>query len=556
MSLAVIRSRALVGMAAPPVSVEVHLGMGLPAFHVVGLPEAEVRESRERVRAALLHAGFDFPNRRLTVNLAPADLPKDSGRFDLPIALGILAASGQLPTQALSGIEFVGELSLTGEVRPIRGALAMAAAVARDAGARSLALPAANAAEAALVEGLRILAADTLPRLVAQLRGEAPFDRVDAWRPGDAAADRPSPAGAPWPGSHRALANIDAPDFAAVKGHRAAKRALEIAAAGSHSLLMLGPPGAGKSLLAGCLPTVLPPMDGDEALEAAAVASLAGRFHPADWGRRPFRAPHHSASTAALVGGGPNPRPGEISLAHRGVLFLDELPEFGRAALEALREPLETGRIALSRAARQVELPADFQLVAAMNPCPCGYLGEDRCRCSPERVLRYQARISGPLLDRMDIQIQVRPVDEQVLTSSSESESSERIRARAAAARDLQVRRQRVPNAALDPAGIDRHCALDGQTLALLHGAARRLRWSSRALHRVIRLARTIADLAGREGIAAVDAAEAIGYRRALMPSTETLAGSGLSSVQPNTQARGPNEQARGRPPPQQTTAR
>lgn len=533
MSLAVVRSRALVGMAAPPVSVEVHLGMGLPAFHVVGLPEAEVRESRERVRAALLHAGFDFPNRRLTVNLAPADLPKDSGRFDLPIAIGILAASGQLPAESLDGIEFVGELSLTGEVRPIRGALAMAAAVSHDAGARSLALPAANATEAALVEGLRILAADTLPLLVAQLRGEAPFDRVDARRPGEPAGDRPPRPGGRLPESGRPRARNDAPDFSAVKGHRAAKRALEIAAAGSHSVLMLGPPGAGKSLLASCLPAILPPMDDHEALEAAAVASLAGRFHPQDWGRRPFRAPHHSASTAALVGGGPNPRPGEISLAHRGVLFLDELPEFGRAALEALREPLETGRIALSRAARQVELPADFQLVAAMNPCPCGYLGEDRCRCSPERVLRYQARVSGPLLDRVDIQIQVRPVDEQVLTSSADGESSEQIQARVAVTRARQVGRQGVANAALDPVGIDRHCPLGGEALALLHGAARRLRWSSRALHRVIRLARTIADLAGRADVATADIAEAIGYRRGLMPEAAPGRDAGLSSRQP-----------------------
>ena len=532
MSLAVVRSRALVGMAAPPVSVEVHLGMGLPAFHVVGLPEAEVRESRERVRAALLHAGFDFPNRRLTVNLAPADLPKDSGRFDLPIALGILAASGQLPAESLAGIEFVGELSLSGEVRPIRGALAMAAAIVRDPGASSLALPEVNAAEASLVDGLRTLAVDMLTHLVAQLRGEAPFDRVDGRRPatvGDAQVA---------PDFGRAS------DFSAVNGHRAAKRALEIAAAGAHSVLMLGPPGAGKSLLASCLPTILPPMDHDEALQAAAVASLVGRFNPQDWGRRPFRAPHHSASTAALVGGGPNPRPGEISLAHRGVLFLDELPEFGRAALEALREPLETGRIALSRAARQVELPAVFQLVAAMNPCPCGHLGEDRCRCTPERVLRYQARISGPLLDRMDIQFLVRPVEEQVLTSPARSESSGQIRERVTAARMRQTGRQRSANAALDPAGIESHCPLDAASLSLLHGAARRLRWSSRALHRVIRLARTIADLAGRDDISAADVGEAIGYRRALMPAAGPSPGAGLSSGRLNPPPRAPPDQA------------
>jgi len=511
MSLAVVQSRALVGVAAPPVSVEVHLGLGLPAFHVVGLPETEVRESRERVRAALLHAGFDFPNRRLTVNLAPADLPKDSGRFDLPIALGILAASGQLPAASLDGVEFVGELSLTGQVRPIRGAIALAAAVARTAGTRGLALPAANAGEAALVDGLRIVAADTLPRLVAQLRGELPFERVE-------------------PERRRAGLGADgapAAEFGAVKGHRAAKRALEIAAAGRHSVLMLGPPGAGKSLLAACLPAILPPMDDDDALQAASVASLAGRFRPEDWGRRPFRAPHHSASTAALVGGGPNPRPGEISLAHHGVLFLDELPEFGRGALEALREPLETGRIALSRAARQVELPADFQLVGAMNPCPCGYLGEDRCRCTPEQVLRYQGRLSGPLLDRIDIQIRVRPVDEQVLTSPASGEATETILARVTAAQARQLARQGIANAALGSAGIDRHCPLDPDALSLLHAAARRLRWSSRALHRAIRLARTIADLAGRDRIGATDVGEAIGYRRGLLTGPEPTAGVG-----------------------------
>jgi len=504
MSLAVVRSRALVGMSAPPVSVEVHVGNGLPAFHVVGLPEAEVRESRERVRAALLHAGFEFPNRRLTVNLAPADLPKDSGRFDLPIALGILAASGQLPACALERIEFVGELSLTGSIRPIRGALAMAAAVARDPEASSLMLPTANGAEAALVDGLRTLSARSLPEVVGQLRGELPVERIER----AAAAERPAPVGG--------RPSAAGPDFAEVKGHRAAKRALEVAAAGRHSMLMLGPPGSGKSLLAARLPSILPPMSDDEALEAAAVASLAGRFAPEAWGRRPFRAPHHSASTAALVGGGANPRPGEISLAHLGVLFLDELPEFGRGALEALREPLETGRIALSRAARQVELPADFQLVSAMNPCPCGYLGDDRCRCTPDQVFRYQGRLSGPLLDRIDIQILVKPITEQALTSSADGECSARIAARVARAHSVQIQRQRTPNALLAPAGIDRHCRLDRAAMAMLHEAARRLRWSSRALHRVQRLARTIADLADREAIGMAEIGEAIGYRRGL----------------------------------------
>jgi magnesium chelatase family protein len=504
MSLAVVRSRALVGMTAPPVSVEVHVGNGLPAFHIVGLPEAEVRESRERVRAALLHAGFDFPNRRLTVNLAPADLPKDSGRFDLPIALGILAASGQLPARALERIEFVGELSLTGSIRPIRGALAMAAAVVRDPDASSLMLPTANGAEAALVEGLRTLSARNLPEVVGQLRGELPVERIE----------RADPAECPAPARGRPLAT--GPDFAEIKGHRAAKRALEIAAAGRHSLLMLGPPGSGKSLLAARLPSILPPMSDDEALEAAAVASLAGRFTPESWGRRPFRAPHHSASTAALVGGGSNPRPGEISLAHLGVLFLDELPEFGRSALEALREPLEAGRIALSRAARQVELPADFQLVSAMNPCPCGYLGDDRCRCTPDQVFRYQGRLSGPPPPPLDIQIVVMPVDERALTSCADGECSAQIADRVARAHGVQIQRQQIANALLAPAGIDRHCRLDAAAVAMLHDAARRLRWSSRALHRVQRLARTIADLAGHQEIGVTEISEAIGYRRGL----------------------------------------
>ncbi|MFA7665266.1 MAG: YifB family Mg chelatase-like AAA ATPase [Burkholderiaceae bacterium] len=507
MSLAVVRSRALVGMSAPPVDVEVHLGLGLPAFHIVGLPEAVVRESRERVRAALLHGGFDFPNRRLTVNLTPADLPKDSGRFDLPIALGILAASSQLPGKALDDIEFVGELSLTGDIRPIRGALAMAAAVAHDGEGRSLMLPAANAAEAALVETLCALAAGRLTDLVAQLRGTAAFERIDPARPGQ--GNEATGAG------HFPASEID---FAQIKGHDQARRALEIAAAGRHSLLMLGPPGAGKSLLAAGLPGILPPMAGDEALASAAVTSLGGRFHARDYGQRPFRAPHHSASTIALVGGGANPRPGEISLAHNGVLFLDELPEFPRTALEALREPLETGRIALSRAARQIELPANFQLIAAMNPCPCGYLGDDRCRCPPERVRRYQDRVSGPLLDRIDLQIQVLPVDEWTLTSPTPGEPSAAIRARVGAAHDRQLRRQQQANAALGPAAIDRHCPLDPDALALLHTAARRLRWSSRALHRTIRVARTIADLAGRDPLTAADVGEAIGYRRSLRP--------------------------------------
>ncbi|MFO1298813.1 MAG: YifB family Mg chelatase-like AAA ATPase [Burkholderiaceae bacterium] len=496
MSVAVVRSRALLGLDAPEVRVEVHVGNGLPAFHIVGLPEAEVRESRDRVRAALLHAGFDFPNRRLTVNLAPADLPKESGRFDLPIAVGILAASGQLPSEPLDELELVGELSLTGTIRPIRGALAMALAGVRDTRPRTLLLPAANGAEAALVDGARLLGALDLAGVAAHLLGASQLERIAP------APCAPAPAG-------------DG-DFADVKGQAGAKRALEVAAAGAHNLLMVGPPGAGKSLLAQRLPTIQPPLTGDEALETAALAGLAGRFTPADWGRRPFRAPHHGASAAAIVGGGTNPRPGEASLAHHGVLFLDELPEFSRTVLEALREPLETGRIGVARAARQVEFPARFQLVAAMNPCPCGFLGSERCRCTPEQVRRYQARLSGPLLDRIDVLIGVQPVDESTLMRRADGEPSAAIAERVARARERQLARQGKPNAHLAPPEIDRHCALDGDAAALLRRVARDRHWSSRALHRVHKLARTIADLRGDAAIGAQHAAEAVAYRRAL----------------------------------------
>src|SRR3954466_3912509 len=354
MTVATVASRALCGVQAPEVTVEVHLGPGLPAFHIVGLPDAEVREARDRVRAALNHAHFEFPARRITVNLAPAELPKDSSRFDLPIALGILASSGQIDTAALAGQEFAGELSLTGELRPVRGALAMALC-ARGAG-RAFVLPAGNAPQAALAEGARVLPATSLLQVVAHLSGEA--------RLVEYAGDKP-------------MLSLAYPDFSDVKGQQQVKRALEVAAAGAHSVLMLGPPGTGKSMLAARFPGILPPLSEAEALEVAAVHSVSsGGFEPARWGERPFRSPHHSASSAALVGGGNLPRPGEISLAHHGVLFLDELPEFDRDVLEALREPIETGRIAISRAARQMLFPARFQLVAAMNPCPCGHCGD------------------------------------------------------------------------------------------------------------------------------------------------------------------------------------
>ncbi len=497
MPLAVVHSRGLIGIDAPPVSVEVHIGNGLPAFHIVGLPEAEVRESRERVRAALLHTGFGFPNRKLTVNLAPADLPKASGRFDLPIAVGILAANGQIPAEALAEVELVGELSLSGAVRPIRGALAMTLAIVRERQRRALLLPLANCAEAALVDDARLFGVEELTDVAAHLAGSSPLARIEP--------QAPTP-----------VADAFAEDLSEVKGHVMARRALEVAAAGAHNLLMIGPPGAGKSLLAQRMPGIQPPMDSAEALESAALASLHGGFDPVQWKRRPFRAPHHGASTAALIGGGAVPRPGEASLAHNGVLFLDELPEFGRSALEALREPLETGRIAIARALRCIEFPACFQLVAAMNPCPCGHFGSTRCRCTPDQVRRYRSRLSGPLLDRIDLLIEVVPVSETELMQGSCGESSACVAARVADARRIQHERQQATNARLSPAGIDRHCALDPAAASLLRRVAQRQRWSSRALHRVQKVARTIADLAGAATIDAAHVAEAVGYRRAL----------------------------------------
>jgi len=494
MSIATVASRALAGVDAPEVTVEVHLGPGLPAFHIVGLPDTEVREARDRVRAALNHAHFEFPARRITVNLAPAELPKDSSRFDLPIALGILAASGQLSPQALDGQEFAGELSLTGELRPVRGALAMA--LSARAAKRAFVLPEGNAPQAALAHGARILPAKSLLEVVAHLADEAKLPEY--------CGDAP-PAGASYP------------DFSDVKGQQQAKRALEVAAAGAHSVLMIGPPGTGKSMLASRFPGILPPMSEQEALEVAAVHSVStSGFDAALWGSRPFRAPHHSASGAALVGGGNLPRPGEISLAHHGVLFLDELPEFDRDVLEALREPIESGKVAISRAARQVQFPARFQLVAAMNPCPCGHCGDrtGRCRCSPERIARYRGRISGPLADRIDIKLEVAAPRETELVAPIAGESSASIKNRVEKARAMQLARQGKPNALLGTREIDRYCATGREGGELLRHALARLLLSARAYHRVLRVARTIADLAGAATIAAEHVAEAIQYRR------------------------------------------
>jgi len=501
MSLAVVLSRGLAGLDAPLVTVEVHLAGGLPAFNLVGLPETEVKESRERVRAALQNAQFEFPARKITVNLAPADLPKESGRFDLPIALGILAATGQIPAAALGAHEFAGELALTGALRPIRGALPMAMAAARDG--RAFVLPVASAAEALLVRDAVIYPAPSLLAVCAHLTGREPISRALSAT------------------TARDVSAAAIPDLADVRGQPQAKRALAVAAAGGHSLLLIGPPGTGKSMLAARLSGLLPPLSDDESLAVAAVASLAGQFSPSNWGVRPYRAPHHTASAVALVGGGSDPRPGEVSLAHHGVLFLDELPEWDRHVLEVLREPLESGVIHISRAARQSTFPAQFQFVAAMNPCPCGWLGHasGRCHCTPDRIARYRGRISGPLLDRIDLGIEVPALSVEAIAIGAPNESpaaarSAEVRAQAGAARERQVARQGMPNARLGPREIETHCVPDPAGRALLAQAMARLWLSARAYHRILKVARTIADLAPSEAIASIHVAEAIGYRR------------------------------------------
>lgn len=493
MSLAIVHSRAQVGVEAPAVTVEAHLANGLPSMALVGLPETAVKESKDRVRSAILNSGFDFPPRRITLNLAPADLPKDGGRFDLAIALGILAASGQIPAESLDTLECLGELALSGAVRPVQGVLP--AALAARAANRTLVVPKANAEEACMASGLSVLAVDHLLEIAAHLNGHTPLQ--------------------PYQASGLLRETQPYPDLSEVQGQLAAKRALLIAASGGHNLLFTGPPGTGKTLLASRLPGLLPPLDEREALEVAAIHSVASHAPLQHWPQRPFRQPHHSASGPALVGGGSRPQPGEITLAHQGILFLDELPEFDRKVLEVLREPLESGCIVIARARDKVRFPARFQLVAAMNPCPCGYLGDPsgRCRCTPDQIQRYRSKLSGPLLDRIDLHLTVARESTVLHATPQLGESSAGVAAQVAKARQRQVQRQGCANAFLDLPGLRQHCSLTSTDQQWLEQACERLNLSLRAAHRLLKVARTLADLEQADAIERRHLGEALQYR-------------------------------------------
>lgn len=497
MNLATVFSRAQTGMDAPLVSVEVHLSNGLPGLSIVGLPEAAVKESKDRVRAALLNSGYDFPTRRITINLAPADLPKEGGRFDLPIALGVLAASNQIPQEHLQDYEFVGELSLSGQLRNVHGVLP--AAIAAGKLSRTIVVPLDNGGEALLAKKTTVLATTSLLEICGHLADQ---ERLTPYTERIAI--------------HHKLETLDLSD---VRGQHRAKRALEVAAAGGHNMLMVGSPGSGKTMLASRLAGILPTLEEEEAVETASIYSIShAGFDHHQWGIRPFRAPHHTASGVALVGGGSYPMPGEISLAHHGVLFLDELTEFDRHVLEVLREPLETGHIAISRAARQVQFPARFQLIAAMNPCPkgCDIAVDGSCACTPEQIRRYRMRISAPLLDRIDIHIDVPRVPKEQLRqkTSADTESSKDIQQRVVATREVQLSRQHKANAFMSNKEIEKFCVLNDESENLMDSAYEQLGLSARGYHRTLKLARTIADLEHEDRIQTKHLSEAISYRR------------------------------------------